>query len=173
MKHIDVRAISIRVVVFFLTFTFALGLALVRYTYDHRQAVFMEAAFRGDLGPMEILYPLGVDVNEAQTIRVVPIGEYRNCTNPILDASLEGHNDAIEFLVDHGADVNYVNRWGNNSLMVAAGQGHESTVRLLLSKGADVNAENDDGETALTLAKRKDNREIVRLLRLAGASETP
>jgi len=165
MKPISVRAIAIRVIVFFLTLNIGVGLTFARYIYIHRQAVFAEAASGGDVLRMEVLYPLGIDVNASGCV-------YRSCFNPLWGAAWDGHNDAIQFLLDRGADVNAMPGFGMTPLMVAAYEGHESTVRLLLSRGADANAEND-GETALTLAKQNGNREIARLLRQAGAKETP
>ena len=165
MKSGLVRAISIRAAALLMTLIVALAFAFARYIYVHRQGVFAEAAFRGDLSRMKVLYALGVDVNS-------PGCEYRLCFNPIWAAGYGGYNDEIQFLVDRGADVNTKTGFGSTALMVAASEGHESTVRLLLSKGADVNG-NRDRDTALSLARDRGHPEIVELLRQAGARDTP
>jgi ankyrin repeat protein len=165
MKHAIVRAISIRFAVFLLTLTMSLALAFAHSVYLRRQAVLTEAAWNGNLPLMKAMYSLGVDVNE-------PACEYRFCLIPIVAAAWGGHNDAIRFLLDRGADVNAKPRFGTTALMAAAYYGRGATVRMLLSRGADVNADGD-GETALTLAKGKGRLEIIELLRQAGARDKP
>lgn len=45
----------------------------------------------------------------------------------------------IEFLIGHGADVNYVNPWKNTALTTAAKVGALETMNLLIEAGGDVN----------------------------------
>lgn len=151
---------------FLLALIAGLSLGLGSYIYEHRQGMFTSAAVIGNRFQMKAAYALGVDVNAAAC-------EFRTCFNAVWGAAYGGYDDEIQFLVEHGADVNA--RPANfrmTALMAASYKGHESTVRLLLSHGSDPNAI-VEGETALSYAKQKGHLEIVQLLKQAGAREYP
>ena len=67
-------------------------------------------------------------------------------------AAKNGHEATVRLLLEQGADINKLSRWGQRTaLQLAAIDNHESVVQLLLEMGADV----DDchgGRTALHLA---------------------
>ncbi len=83
---------------------------------------------------------------------------------PLHWASHGGHREVAAILIEHGADVNSLNKDGRTALMLAAGMGHTAVVRLLLSKGADTRLRDRDQKTAFDLAKDKRRNEVVRLL---------
>ena len=60
-------------------------------------------------------------------------------------AAMMGQTQAVELLLQHGADVNGRNRDNNTALHLAMFLGHAETAELLLKSGADVNVRNDDG----------------------------
>ncbi|EQB49827.1 hypothetical protein CGLO_10802 [Colletotrichum gloeosporioides Cg-14] len=56
-------------------------------------------------------------------------------------ACLHGHEDAVQMLVDAGADIHFCggNNFQRNALQIACGHGNEKVVDILLSAGAKVN----------------------------------
>ena len=64
-------------------------------------------------------------------------------------AARNGHTDVVEYLVEQGADVNFVDWRGDTALRGAARYGHLEIVKILVGSGADVNATDVDGRTAL------------------------
>jgi ankyrin repeat protein len=69
-------------------------------------------------------------------------------------ANAVGYNDLkmIDYLLQHGVDVNLANGDGTTPLMIAAQYGWDQVVQHLLEAGAKVDLENDNGDTALILA---------------------
>jgi len=87
-------------------------------------------------------------------------------------AAGRGHKEVVEFLLEHGADVNARSPLHQTALYVAARQGHKEVVELLLEHGADVNAKdarNRTNRTALHYAAEKGHKKIVGLLLAHGA----
>lgn len=79
--------------------------------------------------------------------------------------------EVIQQLLEHGAEVNGGDKWGDTPLM-AAPHRDVDTVAALLAAGADVNARNAFGCTALHYAVRVGSPDIVELLLRHGASVT-
>jgi ankyrin repeat protein len=67
----------------------------------------------------------------------------------LIDASFEGHKQAVELLILEGADLNARDKMGDTALMNAALKGHIEIVNFLISKGADVSLTDNSGNTAL------------------------
>ena len=130
---------------------------------EERPAAFLEAAKTGDTNTLRTLLANGVDVHVADWAGW-----------PALNwSALMLHNESIEFLLDSGADIEYLAKGGKNSgrpLMMAAKKynGLES-VKLLVARGADVNGADQYGRTALIMAARYGRIEIVRFLLSHGA----
>ena len=165
MRQIHVRPIVSRFTAFLLALVLSLILVLAYTIYVNRQTIFVRAALDGNIPIMKATYALGVDVN-------APSCWHRACVVPIVAAAWDGHNDAIQFLLDRGADINARSLFDMTALMMSAQHGHKETVKLLVSRGADINAIRD-GDIALTLAREKGHIEIVEWLRQAGAVENP
>jgi len=164
MTTINRRAVATRLASFLITLTVSLAGSFVHSIYVTRQAEFISAAWGGRTYVMRVMYALGVNVNDSNC-------QYRTCVIPLVAATWGGNNDAIEFLVDRGADVNKSGKFDRTPLMIAAFAGRDDTVRLLLSKGANVNKTSRDGKTALSLARERGNLETAELLLNAGAIE--
>jgi ankyrin repeat protein len=165
MKRTIYRSIAIRLAAFLPALVFSLMLVLAYTVYVNRQAMFIQAAWDGNIPMMKAMYALGVDVN-------APSCSHRACFIPLVGAAWDGHNEAVQYLLDRGADVKARSRSGMTALMVAASYGHKETVQLLVSRGAEINASRD-GDTALTFAKEHRHTEVVEWLRQAGAIENP
>lgn len=147
-----------------ITLSFSLLLTFSLYVYSHRQAIFIEVAWDGNVSLMKVMLAIGADVNSHSC-------PYRTCLTPIESAAWTGRNDAVRFLLERGADVNAASHNGTTALMAAAYHGHVETVKLLLAAGSNPNAERD-GDTALKFAKEERHMEIVELLRAAGAKDS-
>ncbi|KAF2158369.1 hypothetical protein M409DRAFT_34233, partial [Zasmidium cellare ATCC 36951] len=72
--------------------------------------------------------------------------------------------DATVILLENGADVNSVNRFGETALMIAAGSGYAAAVELLCQCGADVNIVDRFGEPALLKAAEQNHIDVVSYL---------
>ncbi len=124
---------------------------------------FLEAAKAGDNSTVRSLLAKGVGIH---------VKDWAGW--PALNwASLMLHNDTIEILLKHGADIEFLAKGGKNSgrpLMMAAKKyrGLE-TVKLLVAHGAKVNGADQYGRTALIMAARYGRIETVRFLLSQGA----
>ena len=98
------------------------------------------AAGAGDLGAIKRVVEAGADTNAGDPLLGV---------TPLSWAALHGHTDAVDLLLELGADVNVRNQDGATALHLAAFLGRAKTVDLLLNRGADVNARNHSGDTPM------------------------
>jgi len=76
-----------------------------------------------------------------------------------------GNKEAVELLLQKGANVNYRTAGNYTALMSAANVGHVEIVKILLAAGADPTVKDAGGRTALTYAEEKDRKDIVELLK--------
>jgi len=91
----------------------------------------------------------GVDRNFVYTELVGYLGGF----TPLLLAAREGHTDAVQALLESGADVNQVSAGDRTSpLLVATINGHFDLARLLLDRGADATRAAANGVTPLYAA---------------------
>ena len=82
--------------------------------------------------------------------------------------------NCMQFLIDHGADVNHLNNFGETVLHLVVGvdRHNPEAVEMLIRNGADVNCVNNDGDSPLTIAigSFRDNYpEVITPLLKAGA----
>src|SRR5262249_35745794 len=59
--------------------------------------------------------------------------------------------EAVQMLLDAGADVNAANKSGDTALHGAAGNGLPSVIQLLVDRGAKIDVKNRNGQTPLAL----------------------
>ena len=73
------------------------------------------------------------------------------CINPLLQAALryaagvEGRMEALDLLIDSGADINAVNYDGETALSLALKNNHLQIAELLIDYGATVEKSMDSG----------------------------
>ena len=82
----------------------------------------------------------------------------------LLNATLNRNNEAVQFLLDLGVNVDCTNEQGSTALMVATERGHEPIVQTLISGGANVNIQDSYGWTALMLASENGHFQVTKLL---------
>ncbi|PNH03754.1 Ankyrin repeat domain-containing protein [Tetrabaena socialis] len=85
-------------------------------------------------------------------------------------ASEGGREEAVELLLEAGAEVNTKTKKRDTALKAACLNGHIGVVKLLLNAKADVNTKNESGSSALYVASEKGHTEVVELLTEAGAN---
>ncbi|KAH6880827.1 ankyrin repeat protein [Thelonectria olida] len=141
------------------------------------------AARGGELDKIrEILAANPAAVNEP------PRGYYGQTA--IQAACMHGHEQAVQMLVDAGADIHFcgINNFQRNALQIACGHGNEKVVDVLLSAGAKVNevlltparwvygspassgsVSRYNGRTALQAASERGHVHLVRRLLELGA----
>lgn len=83
---------------------------------------------------------------------------------PLMAVSWYDRENIVRLLLDHGANVNAQNVYGETALMNAALCGRENTVRLLLDRGADVNIRTKRGTNAAMKAALAGHESITKLL---------
>jgi ankyrin repeat protein len=81
-----------------------------------------------------------------------------------------GHMEIVEYFLQKGYDVNYIDTEGSFALIQAAGNGQLDIVRMLVIQNADINLQNDFGMSALgTACEFSDNLPIIQYLLDQGA----
>ena len=105
-------------------------------------------------------------------------GEYYKmwvgCTNnneQLVFNSYTGDLQAVQSMLEAGADVDYQDNYGRTALIRASRRGYLEVVESLLEAGADVNYQNYLDYTALKWASELGHLEIVEALKEAGATE--
>jgi len=91
-------------------------------------------------------------------------------TTELLEAVSRGYARVVKLLLEHGADPNHEDRWGNTALINATSVGHDAIVELLLKQGADTERFGEREMTALMIAAEKSYIRIVILLLGHGAN---
>ena len=94
-------------------------------------------------------------------------------TEKLMAAARKGDVATLKALLDAGADVNSMTRYGATALSFAADKGHVEVVTLLLERGADVNVKDTFyGATPLTWAIGKGHTAIIKALVEKGAKDS-
>jgi ankyrin repeat protein len=130
---------------------------------------FLRAAMSGDLKVMELLLEAGADPLTATAAREpVTVEGSEQPTNgrttPLMAAAGVGWREsisvgreadaiqALQLLLDRGADVNAANQSGDTALHGATLRGSTAIIEFLVEHGANVRARNANGRTALDIA---------------------
>ncbi len=114
-----------------------------------------------DVEAVSTLIQEGANVNYLGSI-----GSHR--LTPLMLAVRNDSLLGVRLLLEHGAEVNWYNKFGSTPLISAAQGGNVDVVQELLVHGADVNRADNDGYTALMWAALS-NPEVTELLLRHGA----
>lgn len=125
-----------------------------------RQTHFARAAADGNLHRMRLLQMTGVNINSRAT-----------CCSPLFLAAGEGRLNAVQYLLDQGAEVNAREHGGRTALTEAAFAGSNPVIKELILRGADVNTISDAG-TPLDVAMRANHSATVDLLKHYGGKRS-
>jgi ankyrin repeat protein len=106
------------------------------------------AAYRGLVANLQALLAAGAKAGP------------NDLSDAMMQATLTGHDAAVQFLIDHGADVNFCDQYGMTPLMLAIANDHLSTGKLLVQCGADTRIRDLLGKTAIDYAQPGRTREI-------------
>ena len=87
----------------------------------------------------------------------------------IHEAAINGYDDCIVILINHGADIDIVCERGFTPLALAVKHSHYSTVRLLLECGAFIESQTLQYQTPLHISVAINNENITALLLNHGA----
>ncbi len=121
------------------------------------------AAYKGDLKKVKKIIERNPNqINVQDSLRFTPLHL----------ASGKGHIEIVEFLLNHGADIELENIHGDTPLTLAARYarfGQYETIKALLEHGAKVNHKDKHGRTALHDAAMYSGKEIINLLISYGA----
>jgi len=82
----------------------------------------------------------------------------------LINATLQGDTNRIEYLLQHGADINAKDVEGMTSLMHAVKTTDLTLINGLLEYGADPHLQDNDGWTASMHAVRQNDGKVMRLL---------
>jgi ankyrin repeat protein len=119
---------------------------IIEYLIDHGANV----NYPQDWGPLQEAATFSIEKVKLLVARGANVngGIYQ----PTIHAGIRsGNREIVEFLIQHGADLNAKDQWGQGytPLQRAALTGYTEIIKLLLEAGADINAKDDRGQTAL------------------------
>ncbi len=120
-----------------------------------------EAALYGDLRALQgfLQARMAQPVDGAKDAEISPLGY----------AVLHQHNDAVQLLLDKGADPNFTGKTGKTPLGLAVVSGNLEAARLLIAKGAKVDHRGKDKVPLVVKALHGSSLEIIKLLVSKGA----
>ena len=85
-----------------------------------------------------------------------------NGMNAIMSASHNGHLTIVEYLLNHGGDVNAQTKDGLTAMIYACGNGEKEIVECLVKHGCDIEKKDREGRTGLFAAVAGGHRNVVR-----------
>jgi hypothetical protein len=130
-----------------------------RWRLEQMEVKFDESAFRdavidGDVDRVTLFLTAGMPVETAGALR---------------EAVDRGKAGVVKLLLEHGADRNAKDSYGQSLVMTAASNHHVEVLDALIAAGADVNAANQYRITPLAVAAEQGHLDIVERLLAAGA----
>lgn len=128
---------------------------LLTITFALRENILEMGAGNGNKPMIQLALLLGADIETKYTDIYM---------TPLMIASIEGHDNTVDLLVERGANLSARDLWGQSPLHYALRRQHMSTMDTLIAAGADVNS-----DSLLEMAIVLNNAEAVALLIDSGA----
>ena len=126
------------------------GSVSIKYVVIESNADCLIAYVQDKLQFMRLIGIFGLTVNDKSILE-----EYENMNFTFESALLEAanlcHNEALNFLLILGVNVDHCNEEGRTALMIASKFGDEQVVKTMVSAGANVNIQDNEGWTALMI----------------------
>lgn len=104
---------------------------------------------------VEMMLDLGAELNA--------VSEDRGYT-AVMDAVWRGNEKITKYLISKGADLNTINKEGQNNLILAVGANRESLVKLLAENGADPDVKDMMGMSAYNYAVLFKKQRLIDIL---------
>jgi ankyrin repeat protein len=128
---------------------------------DDQSVEFTDAVGKGDMKIVKKYIEGGVDVNATYF-----------AWSPIQMAATKGKFEAVKYLAEHGADVNYVHPLTKmTAFHLAAYDGYADIVKYLAEHGADVNKKMRADVDIIRVVRDTGNTKMVDLLKSLGVKE--
>ena len=104
---------------------------------------------------LQFMHLTGIFRLQIGAIAVFEENENKNFTleSALLESSRCGDDEAVQFLLGLGVNVNYSNSEGQTALILASEAGQQVVVLTLISAGAIINHHDYNGLTALMVSK--------------------
>jgi uncharacterized protein len=99
-----------------------------------------------------------------------PVLKNNDGVYPLILASQQGRSDVVRFLIEHKAELDVVDQFGNNALWAACYAEDSDCIDALIHAGIDINHQNSaSGATALIFAASSGREQVVEQLLAADA----
>ena len=128
---------------------------------ENRKGLFHYAAMNNQCYPIIFFYEKLQKFFKKITIIDIPT-EYG--ITPLHIACINGSKNAVDLLLDLGANINAVDNDGNNCLHYAVNSKNQNLLKKLLVRGADKNIRNKKGELPYDLAVKNNYKNIADIL---------
>ena len=135
----------------------------IKYIVHESKADCLIAYAQDKLQFMRLIGIFGLTINGEP---VLEEDENMNFTfeSALLKAAKAGHNEAVQFLLKLGGDVDHCNEKGTTALMIASKGGYEQIVLSLVSAGGNVNIQDNEGWTSLMITSENGHTQVVEQL---------
>ncbi len=101
------------------------------------------------------------------------IRKFEGGRTPLHWAAVQGYEDIISLLLDHGADIKAANTTNRGILQEALFKKHDGAARLLIERGAPINHPDNEGWQPIHEAANGGRLEMIKLLLVKGAVIDP
>jgi palmitoyltransferase len=128
---------------------------------ENRKGVFHYAAMNNQCYPIIFFYEKLQKFFKKETIIDIPS---EHGITPLHYACINGSKNAVDILLDLGANINAVDNDGNNCLHYAVNSKNISLLKKLLVRGADKNIRNKKGQLPYDLAINNGYKNIADIL---------
>ncbi|XP_067372481.1 ankyrin repeat domain-containing protein 50 isoform X2 [Channa argus] len=133
-------------------------------TSDHQgQTPLTLASRQGHVKVLAVLLKWAKSQERETAVRMMEHVDSEGWT-ALRSAAWGGHKDAVQSLLNAGADVDGCDSQGRTALRAAAWGGHEEVVLTLLNYGAQVDRADSKGRTPLIAAAYMGHHEVVEIL---------